>query len=55
MSVGASAHYRMFGRYNAWANRRLYAAAGRLSVEQYRADRNYEGLEMYILEKLMGK
>ena len=27
--------------------------AGR--VEQYRADRDYEGLEMYILEKLMGK
>jgi xylose isomerase len=25
------------------------------TVEQYRADRNYEGLEMYILEKLMGK
>ena len=24
-------------------------------VEQYRADRDYEGLEMYILEKLMGK
>jgi xylose isomerase len=24
-------------------------------VEQYRAERNYEGLEMYVLEKLMGK
>jgi xylose isomerase len=24
-------------------------------VEQYRSERNYEGLEMYILEKLMGK
>jgi xylose isomerase len=24
-------------------------------VEQYRAERNYEGLEMYILEKVMGK
>jgi xylose isomerase len=24
-------------------------------VEQYRQDRNYEGLEMYVLEKLMGK
>jgi xylose isomerase len=24
-------------------------------VEQYRAERNYEALEMYILEKLMGK
>ena len=32
-------HYRMFGHYNAWANDRLFAAAGRLSVEQYRADR----------------
>jgi uncharacterized damage-inducible protein DinB len=34
-----SAHYQMFGHYNAWANRRLYDAAARLSVEQYRADR----------------
>lgn len=34
-----SAHYRMFARYNEWANGRLYDAAGRLSVEQYRADR----------------
>jgi xylose isomerase len=24
-------------------------------VEQYRAERNYEGLEMYVIEKLMGK
>ena len=24
-------------------------------VEAYRAERDYEGLEMYILEKLMGK
>ena len=24
-------------------------------VEEYRAERDYEGLEMYILEKLMGK
>jgi xylose isomerase len=24
-------------------------------VEEYRAQRNYEGLEMYVLEKLMGK
>jgi xylose isomerase len=24
-------------------------------VEAYRAERNYEGLEMYVLEKLMGK
>jgi len=29
----------MFGRYNAWANNRLFEAAGRLSAEQYRADR----------------
>src|SRR5271169_1372949 len=34
-----TAHYRMFGRYNAWANGRLFAAAGRLTLEQYRADR----------------
>src|SRR3954453_23084492 len=34
-----SAHYQMFGYYNAWANRRLYDAAAGLSVEQYRADR----------------
>jgi uncharacterized damage-inducible protein DinB len=33
------AHYRMFGRYNAWANARLYDAAARLGSEQYRADR----------------
>jgi uncharacterized damage-inducible protein DinB len=32
-------HYRMFGRYDAWANKRLYDAAARLSTEQYRADR----------------
>jgi uncharacterized damage-inducible protein DinB len=29
----------MFGHYNAWANRRLYDAAARLSPEQYRTDR----------------
>jgi uncharacterized damage-inducible protein DinB len=34
-----AAHYRTFGRYNAWANGRLYDAAARLSPEQYRADR----------------
>jgi uncharacterized damage-inducible protein DinB len=34
-----SAHYRMFGRYNAWANDRIYDAAALLSTEQYRADR----------------
>jgi len=39
MSVTLSAHYRMFGHYNAWANGRLYAAVARLSPEQYRADR----------------
>src|SRR6266851_8982935 len=33
------AHYRMFGRYNAWANSRLYDATARLSTEPYRADR----------------
>ena len=38
MPVTPAAHYRMFGHYNAWANGRLYEAAGRLSVEQYRAD-----------------
>ena len=34
-----SAHYRMFARYNAWANSRLYDAAAQLSHQQYRADR----------------
>jgi uncharacterized damage-inducible protein DinB len=34
-----AAHYRMFGRYNEWANGRLFAAADGLSAEQYRADR----------------
>jgi uncharacterized damage-inducible protein DinB len=29
----------MFGRYNAWANGRLFAAAKSLSLEQYRSDR----------------
>jgi uncharacterized damage-inducible protein DinB len=33
------AHYQMFGRYNAWANTRLYDAAAQLGGEQYRADR----------------
>ena len=33
------AHYQMFGRYNAWANARLYDAAAALDDEQYRADR----------------
>jgi uncharacterized damage-inducible protein DinB len=35
----ATAHYRMFAHYNAWANARLYEVAARLSDEQYRADR----------------
>jgi uncharacterized damage-inducible protein DinB len=34
-----TAHYQMFGHYNAWANKRLYDAATRLTDEQYRADR----------------
>src|SRR4051794_20691238 len=34
-----AAHYRMFGRYNAWANGQVYDAAAGLSSEQYRADR----------------
>ena len=34
-----TAHYQMFGRYNAWANGRLFEAAAALSTEQYRADR----------------
>ena len=33
------AHYRMFGRYNAWANARLYDAAAALSPQQFAADR----------------
>jgi DinB family len=35
----SAAHYRMFGHYNAWANRRLFDVAAKLSTEQYRADR----------------
>jgi uncharacterized damage-inducible protein DinB len=34
-----AAHYQMFGRYNAWANGRLYTAVALLGTEQYRADR----------------
>ncbi len=34
-----TAHYQMFGHYNAWANGRLFEAAATLSTEQYRADR----------------
>jgi len=33
------AHWIMLGRYNAWANRRLYDAAAQLTDAQYRADR----------------
>src|SRR6202158_815158 len=33
-----TAHYQMFGHYNAWANGRLYAAVALLGSEQYRAD-----------------
>lgn len=36
---GLVAHYRMLGRYNAWANGRLYDAAARLGEAQYKADR----------------
>ena len=32
-------HFRMLARYNSWANRRLYAAVGAFSDEEYRADR----------------
>ncbi|MEM7240354.1 MAG: DinB family protein [Pseudomonadota bacterium] len=32
------AHFEMLAAYNAWANRRLYAAAQTLSDEEYRAD-----------------
>jgi uncharacterized damage-inducible protein DinB len=37
--MNLTAHYQMFGQYNAWANGRLYAAAALLGTEQYRADR----------------
>jgi uncharacterized damage-inducible protein DinB len=33
------AHYTTFAGYNAWANRRLYDAAAKLSDADYRADR----------------
>jgi uncharacterized damage-inducible protein DinB len=33
------AHFRMFARYNEWANRRLYAAATELPDSDYRAER----------------
>jgi hypothetical protein len=37
--MNLTAHYQMFGRYNAWANGRLCAAAPGLDTRQYRADR----------------
>jgi uncharacterized damage-inducible protein DinB len=37
--MNLTAHYQMFGQYNAWANGRLYDAAARLDIAQYRADR----------------
>jgi uncharacterized damage-inducible protein DinB len=33
------AHYQMFGRYNEWANARLYDAAAQLDREQYHDNR----------------
>ena len=33
------AHFAMLAAYNAWANERVYAAAGTLSDAEYRADR----------------
>jgi len=32
-------HFQMFAAYNAWANRRIYEAAARVSEAQYREDR----------------
>ena len=39
MTGGLTSHFQMLGHYNAWANARLYAAAGRLNEGDYRADR----------------
>lgn len=39
MVFSPAAHYRVFAYYNEWANHRLYGAVGRLTAEQYRADR----------------
>lgn len=36
---GLVAHYRMLGRYNAWANGHLYDAVACLDAVQYKADR----------------
>ncbi len=33
------AHFAMFARYNAWANRRIYDAAAKLADADYRAER----------------
>ena len=33
------ARYKMFAGYNSWCNERIYNAAEKLSVDQYRADR----------------
>ncbi len=33
-----STHFRMFAAYNAWANQRLYDAAGEIPEEQYNRD-----------------
>ena len=37
--AAVKAHFSQFAAYNAWANRRLYDAAARLSDADYRADR----------------
>jgi len=36
--ITPTTHYRMFGRYNEWANLQVYAATARLTSAQYRAD-----------------
>lgn len=47
-------HFAMMAHYNAWANRRLYEMAGRLTDEQYRRDvgayfRNLHGTLNHLL------
>ena len=39
MTITPITHYRMFARYNEWANLQVYAATAQLTPEQYRADR----------------
>ncbi|MDE2290114.1 MAG: damage-inducible protein DinB [Burkholderiales bacterium] len=39
MAASLKAHFDMLARYNAWANTRLFEAAGNLSDADYRADR----------------